>query len=118
MKKGVVAERVGFEPTVQETCTPVFETGTLNHSDTSPRMGTLRQFTAKAAIVKIADKAGWMREVTGYGRTNAVLQPATTSETGTGWSRFARISARTAWLVFRPGTPVTNPPGHTPPPVR
>ncbi len=35
-KKRVVAERVGFEPTVQETCTPVFETGTLNHSDTSP----------------------------------------------------------------------------------
>ncbi len=32
----VVAERVGFEPTVPQNGTPVFETGTLNHSDTSP----------------------------------------------------------------------------------
>ena len=30
-----VAEKVGFEPTVGLT-TPVFKTGTINHSDTSP----------------------------------------------------------------------------------
>ena len=31
----LLAERVGFEPTVP--CgTPVFETGTIDHSDTSP----------------------------------------------------------------------------------
>ena len=37
--EGLVAERVGFEPTVPQNGTPVFETGTLNHSDTSPRCG-------------------------------------------------------------------------------
>ena len=42
----MMAERVGFEPTVHETCTPVFETGTLNHSDTSPLRKARRKFTA------------------------------------------------------------------------
>ena len=65
MKKGAMAERVGFEPTVQETCTPVFETGTLNHSDTSPRMGTLRKFTVTAAIVKKAHSKGQNRSSDG-----------------------------------------------------
>ena len=49
-----MAERVGFEPTVHETCTPVFETGTLNHSDTSPLRKTRRKFTAMPTIVKKA----------------------------------------------------------------
>ena len=31
----ILAEKVGFEPTVGLT-TPVFKTGTINHSDTSP----------------------------------------------------------------------------------
>ena len=52
MKKSLVAERVGFEPTVHETCTPVFETGTLNHSDTSPLRKARRKFTAMPTIVK------------------------------------------------------------------
>lgn len=30
------AEEVGFEPTVPETGTPVFETGPFNHSGTPP----------------------------------------------------------------------------------
>lgn len=31
-----LAEEVGFEPTVPETGTPVFETGPFNHSGTPP----------------------------------------------------------------------------------
>ena len=31
-----LAERVGFEPTVQRSCTPDFESGSFGHSDTSP----------------------------------------------------------------------------------
>ena len=54
MKQWIVAERVGFEPTVHETCTPVFETGTLNHSDTSPLRKVRQKFTAKPTIVKKA----------------------------------------------------------------
>ena len=34
-KTRLVAERVGFEPTLAET-RPLFESGTINHSDTSP----------------------------------------------------------------------------------
>ena len=59
---------MGFEPTVQETCTPVFETGTLNHSDTSPRRGTPRKFTAKAFIVKKARDKGVFRHSASYRR--------------------------------------------------
>src|SRR5690606_4335902 len=33
------AEEVGFEPTVPETGTPVFETGPFNHSGTPPGIG-------------------------------------------------------------------------------
>ena len=33
----LVAERVGFEPTLAET-RPLFESGTINHSDTSPSL--------------------------------------------------------------------------------
>jgi hypothetical protein len=32
----VLAERVGFEPTVRENRTPDFESGTFDHSATSP----------------------------------------------------------------------------------
>jgi hypothetical protein len=32
----LLAERVGFEPTVAFKTTPLFESGTFNHSDTSP----------------------------------------------------------------------------------
>ncbi len=53
-----MAERVGFEPTVHETCTPVFETGTLNHSDTSPLRKARRKFTAMQTIVKKAVNRG------------------------------------------------------------
>ena len=31
-----LAERVGFEPTVTHYATPDFESGTFDHSDTSP----------------------------------------------------------------------------------
>ncbi len=31
-----VAEEVGFEPTATITAAPLFESGTLNHSDTPP----------------------------------------------------------------------------------
>jgi hypothetical protein len=31
-----LAERVGFEPTVTHNATPDFESGTFDHSDTSP----------------------------------------------------------------------------------
>jgi hypothetical protein len=37
---GLQAEEVGFEPTVPETGTPVFETGPFNHSGTPPRETT------------------------------------------------------------------------------
>ena len=37
----VVAERVGFEPTLAFT-RPLFESGTINHSDTSPPRGSRR----------------------------------------------------------------------------
>jgi hypothetical protein len=37
-----VAERVGFEPTLAET-RPLFESGTINHSDTSPRASFQKQ---------------------------------------------------------------------------
>jgi len=33
---GYLAERVGFEPTVRENRTPDFESGTFDHSATSP----------------------------------------------------------------------------------
>ena len=36
-----MAERVGFEPTVAYT-TPLFESGTFNHSDTSPGASSIR----------------------------------------------------------------------------
>ena len=49
---------MGFEPTVHETCTPVFETGTLNHSDTSPLSKVRRKFTAMPTIVKKAINRG------------------------------------------------------------
>jgi hypothetical protein len=32
-----LAERVGFEPTLRYNRRPLFESGTINHSDTSPR---------------------------------------------------------------------------------
>ena len=32
----LLAERVGFEPTVRETRTPDFESGPFDHSGTSP----------------------------------------------------------------------------------
>ena len=32
----LVAERVGFEPTLRYKRRPLFESGTINHSDTSP----------------------------------------------------------------------------------
>ena len=53
-----MAERVGFEPTVHETCTPVFETGTLNHSDTSPLREARQECTAMPTIVKKAVTRG------------------------------------------------------------
>ena len=31
-----MAERVGFEPTLRYSRRPLFESGTINHSDTSP----------------------------------------------------------------------------------
>ena len=31
-----MAERAGFEPALAETARPLFESGTMNHSDTSP----------------------------------------------------------------------------------
>jgi hypothetical protein len=34
----IVAERVGFEPTLRYYRRPLFESGTINHSDTSPRL--------------------------------------------------------------------------------
>ena len=36
MNTSHVAERVGFEPTVRENRTPDFESGTFDHSATSP----------------------------------------------------------------------------------
>jgi hypothetical protein len=36
-----VAERVGFEPTLQETCKPDFESGAFDHSATFPRRAAL-----------------------------------------------------------------------------
>ena len=33
---GEKAERVGFEPTLRYNRRPLFESGTINHSDTSP----------------------------------------------------------------------------------
>ena len=69
-----MAERVGFEPTVHETCTPVFETGTLNHSDTSPRRKARRKFTAMQTIVKKAVNrgAGAEEERVGWGAGKGV----------------------------------------------
>ena len=32
----ITAERVGFEPTLRQKRRPLFESGTINHSDTSP----------------------------------------------------------------------------------
>ena len=32
-----MAERVGFEPTLRYKRRPLFESGTINHSDTSPK---------------------------------------------------------------------------------
>jgi hypothetical protein len=37
VSKGLVAERVGFEPTVRYNRTPDFESGAFDHSATSPR---------------------------------------------------------------------------------
>ena len=68
MKKRLVAERVGFEPTVHETCTPVFETGTLNHSDTSPLRKARRKFTAMPTIVKKAVNQGTILRIRAYVR--------------------------------------------------
>ena len=65
----MLAERVGFEPTVHETCTPVFETGTLNHSDTSPLRKARRKFTAMPTIVKKAVNRG---EITDSGLRSGV----------------------------------------------
>jgi hypothetical protein len=36
-----MAERVGFEPTVRYSRTPDFESGTFDHSATSPKTGAL-----------------------------------------------------------------------------
>lgn len=36
----VLAERVGFEPTVQHNCTPDFESGAFDHSATFPALLT------------------------------------------------------------------------------
>ena len=33
-----LAERVGFEPTLRFKRRPLFESGTMNHSDTSPQL--------------------------------------------------------------------------------
>ena len=43
------AERVGFEPTVH-CCTPLFESGTISHSVTSPNVGnyTIRQLSCQS----------------------------------------------------------------------
>ena len=38
-----LAERVGFEPTLRKKRRPLFESGTMNHSDTSPRPKILPQ---------------------------------------------------------------------------
>ena len=38
-----MAERVGFEPTRAFKALPIFEIGTFNHSDTSPRRESLYQ---------------------------------------------------------------------------
>jgi hypothetical protein len=34
----IMAERVGFEPTLRKTRRPLFESGTISLSDTSPRI--------------------------------------------------------------------------------
>jgi hypothetical protein len=44
----VVAEQVGFEPTVRHNRTPDFESGAFDHSATSPRFDSRG---AKAAIL-------------------------------------------------------------------
>src|SRR5215471_5713740 len=41
----ILAERVGFEPTVRENRTPDFESGTFDHSATSPSTNRARYFT-------------------------------------------------------------------------
>ena len=45
-----MAERVGFEPTVRENRTPDFESGSFDHSDTSPRISYTNKRSALYAF--------------------------------------------------------------------
>jgi hypothetical protein len=47
-KVALIAEEVGFEPTVPRSGTPVFETGPFNHSGTPPSRRHTEPFTTNA----------------------------------------------------------------------
>ena len=72
-----LAEEVGFEPTVPETGTPVFETGPFNHSGTPPSLPFTRlQFTKNPALLEefFEDIAALIGQHTGRDR-HAVVEP-------------------------------------------
>ncbi len=50
-----LAERVGFEPTLRYNRRPLFESGTMNHSDTSPGFKFYPKTPSKGKIYDIAD---------------------------------------------------------------
>jgi hypothetical protein len=41
IERVILAEREGFEPSIQETCIPDFESGAFDHSATFPRVVSL-----------------------------------------------------------------------------
>jgi hypothetical protein len=47
-----MAERAGFEPALAETARPLFESGTMNHSDTSPFIFSIAIIPVGRYIVK------------------------------------------------------------------
>ena len=54
------AERVGFEPT-RHFCPPLFESGTINHSVTSPeadfyRKGPAKSISANNSLIRLFDR--------------------------------------------------------------
>ncbi len=59
------AERVGFEPTVRTSPTPVFETGPFNRSGTSPVVQAATRVRAEAAVAGGHDSSfgGWGKAV-------------------------------------------------------
>jgi hypothetical protein len=48
-----LAERVGFEPTLRYNRRPLFESGTINHSDTSPSFEFYLKVSLEGKIANI-----------------------------------------------------------------